>query len=205
MDFLPPSLNSATIARFIAIILFSHYLLKRSRVSLAKIAPIAPGAWPVIGHLPLLLGTQPPHITLGAMADKYGALFTIKLGSYPTLVLSSSEIAKEFFTTNDLAVSLRPRQLATEHLGYDYAMFGFGPYGPYRRELRFYPASRLSAPRVFSENCIIALASFLHVYDISMPLDAKVDMTETTGLTNHKATPLEVLIKPRLHLPSFMD
>nr|XP_023894899.1 cytochrome P450 82A3-like [Quercus suber] len=213
------------------------------------------------------------------MADKYGALFTIKLGSYPTLVLSSSEIAKEFFTTNDLAVSLRPRQLATEHLGYDYAMFGFGPYGPYRRELRFYPASRLSAPRVFSENCIIggyhvpkgtrlitnlwkiqtdppiwldllefkperfltthkivdvrslnfellpfgsgkracprisfalqmvplALASFLHVYDISMPLDAKVDMTETTGLTNHKATPLEVLIKPRLHLPSFMD
>ena len=51
----------------------------------------------------------------------------------------------------------------------------------------------------------LALASFLHVYDISMPLDAKVDMTETIGLTNHKATPLEVLIKPRLHLPSFMD
>ncbi|XP_065633012.1 cytochrome P450 82A3-like [Quercus suber] len=51
----------------------------------------------------------------------------------------------------------------------------------------------------------LALASFLHVYDISMPSDAKVDMTETTGLTNHKATPLEVLIKPRLHLPSFRD
>ncbi|KAL0017276.1 hypothetical protein SO802_004345 [Lithocarpus litseifolius] len=51
----------------------------------------------------------------------------------------------------------------------------------------------------------LALASFLHVYDISTPLDAKVDMTETIGLTNNKATPLEVLIKPRLHLPSFMD
>ena len=136
MDFLPPSLNFTTIAGFIAIILFSHYLLKRSRVSLAKTAPVASGAWPVIGHLPLLLGTQPPHITLGAMADKYGALFTIKLGSYPALVLSSSKMAKECFTTNDLAVSSRPRQVATKHLGYNYAMFGFGPYGPYWRELR---------------------------------------------------------------------
>ena len=51
----------------------------------------------------------------------------------------------------------------------------------------------------------LALASFLHMYDISIPSDAKVDMTETVGLTNNKATPLEVLIKPRLHLPSFMD
>nr|POE57999.1 cytochrome p450 82a3 [Quercus suber] len=126
----------AAMTGFIAIILFSHCLLKRSRVSLAKTAPIAPGAWPVIGHLPLLLGTQPPHITLGAMADKYGALFNIKIGSYAALVLSNSEIAKEFFTTNDLAVSSRPRQLATKHLGYNYAMFSFGPYGPYWRELR---------------------------------------------------------------------
>ena len=71
MDFLSPSLYSA-IAGLIAIILFSHYLLKRSRVGLAKTVPIAPGAWPVIGHLPLLGGTQPPHLTLGAMADKLG-------------------------------------------------------------------------------------------------------------------------------------
>ena len=51
----------------------------------------------------------------------------------------------------------------------------------------------------------LALASFLHMYDISIPLDAKVNMTETVCLTNNKATPLEVLIKPCLHLPSFMD
>ncbi|KAF3945982.1 hypothetical protein CMV_027697 [Castanea mollissima] len=89
MDFLPPFLNSATIAGILAIILFSYYLLKRSRVGLAKTAPIPAGAWPVIGHLPLLGATQTPHITLGAMADKYGPLFTVKLGLHPTLVLSS--------------------------------------------------------------------------------------------------------------------
>ena len=51
----------------------------------------------------------------------------------------------------------------------------------------------------------LALASFLHMYDISTPSNVKVDMTESSGLTNLKATPLEVLITPRLRLMSFMD
>ena len=51
----------------------------------------------------------------------------------------------------------------------------------------------------------LALASFLHIYDISTPSNVKVDMTESSGLTNLIATPLEVLITPRLHLMSFMD
>nr|POE58001.1 cytochrome p450 82a3 [Quercus suber] len=135
MDFLPPSLNSATIARLLAIILFSYYLLKRSKVGLAKTAPISAGAWLVIGHLPLLGATQTPHITLGAMADKYGPLFTIKLGLHPALVLSSWEMAKECFTTNDLAVSSQPKLVAIKHLCYNYAMFGFAPHGPYWHEL----------------------------------------------------------------------
>ncbi len=44
----------------------------------------------------------------------------------------------------------------------------------------------------------LALASFIHMYEISTPLNAPVDMTESPGLTNLKATPLEVLITPRL-------
>ncbi|GMY28562.1 cytochrome P450 CYP82D47-like [Fagus crenata] len=135
MDFLSPSLNSG-IAGLIAIILFSHYLIKRSRVGLAKTAPIATGAWPLIGHLPLLGGTQPPHITLGAMADKYGPIFTIKIGLHRALVVSSWEMAKECYTTNDLAVSSRSKLVAAKHLGYNFAMFGFAPHGPYWREMR---------------------------------------------------------------------
>lgn len=43
-----------------------------------------------------------------------------------------------------------------------------------------------------------SLASFVHAFDISTPSDALVDMTESFGLTNLKATPLEVLVTPRL-------
>ena len=51
----------------------------------------------------------------------------------------------------------------------------------------------------------LALASFLHMFKISNSSNAQVDMTESSGLTSIKATPLEVLITPRLNLPIFMD
>jgi cytochrome P450 len=44
----------------------------------------------------------------------------------------------------------------------------------------------------------LALASFLHMFEISSPSNAPVDMSERFGLTNIKATPLDVLITPRL-------
>ncbi|GMY28557.1 cytochrome P450 CYP82D47-like [Fagus crenata] len=105
-------------------------------VSKRKVPPEAGGAWPLIGHVHLLGGSQPPHITLGNMADKYGPIFTIWLGVHRTLVVSSWEIAKECFTTNDKAFANRPKALALEILGYNYAMFGFSPYGPYWRQVR---------------------------------------------------------------------
>ncbi len=39
------------------------------------------------------------------------------------------------FTTNDKAFANRPT-LALEILGYNYAMFGFSPYGPYWCQVR---------------------------------------------------------------------
>ncbi|XP_010541076.1 PREDICTED: cytochrome P450 CYP82D47-like [Tarenaya hassleriana] len=43
------------------------------------------------------------------------------------------------------------------------------------------------------------LARFLHSFDLATPSNQDVDMTETNGLVNNKATPLSVLITPRLH------
>lgn len=44
----------------------------------------------------------------------------------------------------------------------------------------------------------LALAALLHAFDISTPENAPVDMTGTVGLTNIRANPLEILVKPRL-------
>ncbi|KAI6688935.1 hypothetical protein NL676_025763, partial [Syzygium grande] len=130
----------AAIAGLFALVTFLSFLitriLQKKRTSQNPPPPLAAGAWPLTGHLHLLGGPDPTHITLGSMADKYGQIFSIKLGLHRAIVVSGSEFAKECFTTNDKAFSSRPKYLAAKLLGYNYAMFGFSPYGPYWRQVR---------------------------------------------------------------------
>jgi hypothetical protein len=126
----------ATLFAFFLFLFFLLWILRRSQKAARKLPPEAGGAWPVIGHLHQLGGTKPAHITLGNMADKYGPIFTIWLGAHRALIVSSWEIAKECFTTNDRAFASRPKAIATELMGYNYAMLGFSPYGPYWRHVR---------------------------------------------------------------------
>ncbi|KAL6545588.1 hypothetical protein OROGR_009462 [Orobanche gracilis] len=101
-----------------------------------NLPPEAKGGWPVIGHLRFLSGPELPHIVLSNMADMYGPIFTIRLGVYRALIVSSWEGAKECFTTNDVVLSNRPKTAAIRHMGYNFAMFGFSAYGSYWRRLR---------------------------------------------------------------------
>ncbi|GJW83047.1 cytochrome P450 [Tanacetum coccineum] len=99
--------------------------------------PAAAGAWPIVGHFNLFGGLSDPlHKILGSMAVKYGPIFTIQLGVRQVLVVNSWDIAKEIFTTHDAIISSRPKFTAAKILGYNYAMFGVSPYGPYWREMR---------------------------------------------------------------------
>ncbi|QHO43567.1 hypothetical protein HN873_016966 [Arachis hypogaea] len=137
MDSILNYLKTTEITGILCLIILLYILLRPFKPGgNLKEPPMAAGAWPILGHLPLLRGSQPLHKTLGAMADKYGPLFTIKLGGTETIVVSNWEIAKECFTTNDMAVSSRPKTIAMENLTYNFAAFGLGPYGPYWRELR---------------------------------------------------------------------
>ncbi|RDX60973.1 Cytochrome P450 82A4, partial [Mucuna pruriens] len=135
MDFVLNYLNTTAIGilTLILLCLFLYYPLKFGQ---GKEAPTVAGAWPIVGYLLLLSGSKTPHRTLGALTNKYGPIFSIKLGAKKALVISNWEIAKECFTTNDTAVSSRPKLVAVEHMGYNHAILGFAPYGPYWRELR---------------------------------------------------------------------
>uniref|UniRef100_A0A2N9IFN5 Cytochrome P450 n=1 Tax=Fagus sylvatica TaxID=28930 RepID=A0A2N9IFN5_FAGSY len=135
MDFFLPHL-STIIAGLLAIFIISYFIQKRFGASKKQKAPEAAGGWPLIGHLRLFTGSQLPHISLGDLAEKYGPAFTIRIGVHPALVISSWEMAKECFTTNDVAACSRPKFIAAKHFSYDYAMFGFSPYGPFWREIR---------------------------------------------------------------------
>ncbi|KAK1395067.1 Xanthotoxin hydroxylase CYP82C [Heracleum sosnowskyi] len=98
--------------------------------------PEPAGAWPIIGHLHLLGANKLLHHLFGDMADKLGPIFSLKLGTHKTLVVSSWEIARECFTEQDRVLSGRPRSLAVKIMGYDHEMIGFLPIGTKWRNLR---------------------------------------------------------------------
>ncbi|KAL5101220.1 hypothetical protein RYX36_005547 [Vicia faba] len=138
MDFVFDSLANAIVLAFFSIFILYYLFLNKSSklVSHSKEAPIVQGAWPILGHLPLLKASQGPHRVLGALADKYGPLINIKLGSKRVLVISNWEMAKECFTKMDSIVSNRPKLESTQHLGYNGAMFSLSPYNSYWRQIR---------------------------------------------------------------------
>lgn len=130
------------------LILYNVWRAKRDNV---KSAPEPSGAWPLIGHLHLLNGRKPIFRTLASMADQYGPVFMIRLGMRRALVVSSHEAVKECLITNDKAFASRPSSGAGKLLGYNYAGFGFAPYGPLWRQLRKLSVTELLSNRRLNE------------------------------------------------------
>ncbi|XP_009372222.2 dimethylnonatriene synthase [Pyrus x bretschneideri] len=98
--------------------------------------PQPSGAWPLIGHLPLLRAENPIALILGAMADQHGPIYSLKLGHHELLVLSAWEQVQELFTKKDRVFATRPTTAGGKYLGYDNATFALSPYGDYWREVR---------------------------------------------------------------------
>ncbi|KAH7524026.1 hypothetical protein FEM48_Zijuj06G0074700 [Ziziphus jujuba var. spinosa] len=157
------------ISTILALLLLVHHLLRKSKRDQKKREPPeAVGGWPIIGHLPPLQGLQPPHITLGNMANMFGPIFTIRMGIYKTLVVSNWEMAKEYFTTNDKVFDNRPKLVAQDILGYNYAMIRFSPYGSYWRQESDY----LEATSLNGDECQKALRDFSDLTGIFVVSDA---------------------------------
>lgn len=114
------TLSSVVVVFSLLLFLYNASLggTKSSNVRKTQKAPKPAGAWPIIGHLHLLGGgDQLLYRTLGAMADKWGPAFNIRLGSSSAFVVSTWEVVKECFTINDKALASRPKTAAAKYMG----------------------------------------------------------------------------------------
>ncbi|XP_019166432.1 PREDICTED: cytochrome P450 82C4-like [Ipomoea nil] len=170
------------------------YTSRRGRKSNSNSKPpVVPGAWPVIGHLrQLTSGKEPLVRTLGALADKYGPIFTVRIGMQPSVVISSWETARDCFSTNDKLLADRPPSCAGRYLGYDYAVLPFSLHCPYWRRMR-----KLVVVELLSNNTLEKLkpvwmseleANIKELYtlvldddDVNFRRPIKVDMSEWFG------------------------
>ncbi|GJZ63551.1 cytochrome P450 CYP82D47-like protein [Tanacetum coccineum] len=127
---------SIFVVTVVSILLFGHHARIRNGANRSNMVPKAVGSWPVIGHMYLLAGFEDPHKVFGSMVDKFGLIFTIKLGLQRVLVVNNYEMAKECLTTKDKVFASRPKSMVIELMGYNYGNFTFTRYRPYWREIR---------------------------------------------------------------------
>ncbi|KAF6176221.1 hypothetical protein GIB67_023512 [Kingdonia uniflora] len=111
-----------------------------------KNLPPTPLALPIVGHLHLVK-KNPLYKSLQTLADKYGSIIFLKLGSRPVLVISSTSAVEECFTKNDIIFANRVRSVSGDHLSKNYSALSWVPYGHQWRNLR-----RIIAIEVFSTN-----------------------------------------------------
>ncbi|KAL1363812.1 cytochrome P450 71AP13 [Arachis hypogaea] len=107
---------------------------KRKPKNNIKNLPPSPPKLPIIGNLHQL-GTN-PHISLQTLSQKYGPIIHLQLGEVPTVVVSSSKVAKEVLRTHDLALASRPQLYSAKYLFYNCTNVVFSPYGAYWRHIR---------------------------------------------------------------------
>ncbi|XP_059658929.1 cytochrome P450 736A117-like [Cornus florida] len=95
--------------------------------------PPSPSKLPIIGNLHQLGLLS--HRSLQTLAQQYGPLMLLHLGSKPALIVSSADAAREIMKTHDVNFATRPKSSIPMKLFYDKDV-AFGSYGEYWRQLR---------------------------------------------------------------------
>ncbi|GLJ22355.1 hypothetical protein SUGI_0420900 [Cryptomeria japonica] len=140
--------------------IFAQFSVKRKNTLGSRLPP-GPFAWPIIGNLNQL--KRLPHRDLHALTKKYGPIMMLKLGYVPTVVVSSSAMAKDMV---------------------------LAPYGPYWRHMRkLYVVELLNAKRIESFSCVREeemLLTVRSVWEISRQEIKKltVEAAVTVGAVN---------------------
>ncbi|PIA27964.1 hypothetical protein AQUCO_07400068v1 [Aquilegia coerulea] len=122
---------------FFYVILFFLFLylakrFNRSETNKCKLPP-SPTKLPIIGNLHQLHGSL--RRALKSLAENNGPIMLLHLGSKPTVVVSSAEIARDVMKTYDHVFSSRPEVKFAKRLTYGKDI-AFAPYGEYWRQVR---------------------------------------------------------------------
>ncbi|KAM3360310.1 cytochrome 71D7 [Capsicum galapagoense] len=113
------------------------FLLKKWKKSNNQTKKLPPGPWklPLIGNMHHI-ASGPPHHVFRDLAKKYGPLMHLQLGEFSSVVVTSSELAKQVLKTHDLAFASRPKLMAMDIVFYNRCDIAFSPYGEYWRQMR---------------------------------------------------------------------
>ncbi|KAL7138872.1 hypothetical protein ABFS83_09G011700 [Erythranthe nasuta] len=168
------------VSTFIALLTFSFAWrwLTSSSPRKTKNSPPSPPALPIIGNLHQLGKLH--HRSLHQLSKKYGPLMLLHLGSKPTLVVSSADVAKQILKTHDLAFSDKPALTTFKKIFYDLNDVLTLPYGDQWRKLRsVFVHDLLSNTRVKAFSPVRDEEIRILVNKIRSRCDSSVNLTDT--------------------------
>ncbi|XP_021769882.1 cytochrome P450 81D11-like [Chenopodium quinoa] len=116
-----------------AITIFLYKILLPSKAENKNVPP-SPPSIPIWGHLHLLKSPFPK--TLLTLSERYGPIFSLRLGCQPVLVVSSPLAVEECLNQNDNVFAYQPKSIVGEILGYNYSILIWSTYGDLWRVLR---------------------------------------------------------------------
>ncbi|KAJ9567751.1 hypothetical protein OSB04_003717 [Centaurea solstitialis] len=115
-------------------LLIRHYPSPPPTTTTKKLPP-SPPRLPVIGNLHQL--GELVHQSFFSLAKRYGdSLMLLYIGSVPSLVVSSTEAAREIMKTHDIAFASRPNTRMFRTISYDLKEITVAPYGEYWRQAK---------------------------------------------------------------------
>ncbi|KAF7818722.1 cytochrome P450 76A1 [Senna tora] len=127
--------------------------------------PPGPRCLPVVGNI-FQLGWS-PHESFAHLTRKHGPIMTLWLGSMCTVVISSSEAARQMFRNHDVVLAGRKiYEAMKDDYGHEGSLIT-SQYGPHWRMLRrlsstqFFVTSRIDAMRGVRTRCIHRMLHFI--------------------------------------------
>ncbi|KAG0605654.1 hypothetical protein M758_9G077300 [Ceratodon purpureus] len=110
--------------------------------------PPGPRGVPILGYLPFL-SRDLPHQKMAKLAQQYGPLVYIQMGSIPALVVSSPQMLKEVLVTQDHIFGSRTQiSTAIRYFGQGYTGLGTAPLGSIYKDMRRLYSQKLISPQM---------------------------------------------------------
>ncbi|KAH9321872.1 hypothetical protein KI387_016511 [Taxus chinensis] len=137
-------LKASWIPLLLLILALVFRMLKQSRAaSFCKLHP-GPTPFPIIGNLAMI--SRLPHRSLCSLSHKYGPIMTLYLGSLPTIVISSPQMAKQVLKTQDHLFASRPVMGDDNHILSPHKI-ATAEYGPYWKLMRKMFVQEILSPK----------------------------------------------------------
>ena len=149
----------------LAVVLIPLSLALLNRLRLGRLPP-GPRPWPVLGNLRQI---KPIRCRcFQEWAERYGPVISVWFGSGLTVVVSTSELAKEVLKENDQQLADRPRNRSTQRFSRNGQDLIWADYGPHYIKVRklcnleLFTPKRLEALRPIREDEVTAMVESVY-------------------------------------------